>query len=79
MPVRILLAHTPDMRQNYYGERALAGLRALGDVVLHEGAEPLGGERLAKAAKGGVLILSKAIRSALSSRITRGASMVETA
>ena len=38
---RILLTHTPDMRRNYYGARALAGLEALGDVVLHEGAQPL--------------------------------------
>jgi D-3-phosphoglycerate dehydrogenase / 2-oxoglutarate reductase len=38
---RILLTHTPQMRDNYYGARALAGLRELGDVVLHEGAEPL--------------------------------------
>ena len=29
------------MRRNYYGARALAGLQALGDVVLHEGPEPL--------------------------------------
>jgi len=55
---RILLAHTPDMRQNYYGERAVAGLRALGDVVLHEGTEPLGGERLAEAAKGAQVIVA---------------------
>ena len=27
---RILLTHTPDMRRNYYGERALAGLRLIG-------------------------------------------------
>ena len=38
---RILLTHTPDMRRNYYGARALAGLQALGEVVLHEGSEPL--------------------------------------
>ena len=38
---RILLTHTPEMRQNYYGARALAGLHALGEVVLHEGSEPL--------------------------------------
>jgi D-3-phosphoglycerate dehydrogenase / 2-oxoglutarate reductase len=38
---RILLTHTPDMRRNYYGPRALAGLQALGEVVLHEGPEPL--------------------------------------
>ena len=35
-PVRILLTHTPEMRRNYYGERALAGLRQLGEVRLHE-------------------------------------------
>ena len=57
-PVRILLAHTPDMRQNYYGERALAGLRALGEVVLHEGEEPLGGERFAAAASGAQVIVA---------------------
>jgi D-3-phosphoglycerate dehydrogenase / 2-oxoglutarate reductase len=34
---RILLTHTPHMRANYYGARALAGLRELGEVVLHEG------------------------------------------
>ena len=38
---RILLTHTPGMRENYYGARALAGLRELGEVVLHEGSEPL--------------------------------------
>ena len=42
---RILLTHTPDMRRNYYGQRALAGLQARGDVVLHEGADALGGLR----------------------------------
>src|SRR5258706_12578657 len=47
---RILLTHTPDMRRNYYGERALAGLKALGDVILHQGQQPLGGEALAAAA-----------------------------
>ncbi len=49
---RIFLAHTPEMRRNYYGERALAGLRELGDVVLHEGAGPLDGEALAAASRG---------------------------
>ena len=34
---RILLTHTPDMLRNYYGERALAGLRALGEVCLNDG------------------------------------------
>jgi D-3-phosphoglycerate dehydrogenase len=37
------------MRRNYYGDRALAGLRALGEVVLHEGENPLAGEALVAA------------------------------
>ena len=49
---RILLTHTPEMRRNYYGERALAGLAALGEVVLHEGASPLDTPALIAAAKG---------------------------
>ncbi len=31
---RILLTHSPQTRANYYGARALAGLQALGDVVI---------------------------------------------
>ena len=31
---RILLTHSPDTLVNYYGERALAGLKALGDVKI---------------------------------------------
>jgi hypothetical protein len=33
--MKILLTHTPHMRDNYYGARALAGLTSLGEVVLH--------------------------------------------
>lgn len=55
---RILLAHTPEMRRNYYGDRALAGLRALGEVVLHEGAAPLAGEALVGAARGSSIIVA---------------------
>ena len=35
--MKILLTHTPDMRANYYGDRALAGLSSLGQLQLHEG------------------------------------------
>lgn len=56
--VKILLAHTPDMRRNYYGERALAGLRALGEVILHERGEPLAGEALAVAARDARIIVA---------------------
>ena len=54
----ILLTHTPHMRANYYGARALAGLRALGDVVLHEGAETLADAGLIAAAQGVELIVA---------------------
>ena len=50
--MRILLTHTPHMRDNYYGSRALAGLRALGDVTLHEGADVLAGAALIEAGRG---------------------------
>jgi len=55
---RILLTHTPDMRANYYGSRALAELRELGEVVLHEGSEPLGTAELIAAAKSCQLIVA---------------------
>ena len=56
--MRILLTHSPEARALYYGERALAGLRALGDVKLHEGDEPLEGENLIKAAEDCELVVS---------------------
>jgi D-3-phosphoglycerate dehydrogenase len=47
---RILLTHSPDTLVNYYGERALAGLKALGDVILNLNEKPLEGEALVHAA-----------------------------
>ncbi len=35
--MKALLAHTPQMRRDYYGERSLQGLRAVADVKLHKG------------------------------------------
>jgi D-3-phosphoglycerate dehydrogenase len=55
---RILLTHSPETLRNYYGERALAGLRALADVKLHAGAEPLAGNALIEAAADCDLIVS---------------------
>lgn len=55
---RILLTHTPGMRRNYYGERALAGLRQLGEVRLHESDEPLNAQQLVDAAAGCRIIVS---------------------
>ncbi len=55
---RILLTHSPEALALYYGERALAGLRALGEVKLHAGAQPLQGEGLIAAASDCDLIVS---------------------
>ena len=56
--MRILLTHTPEKRANYYGDKALAGLRELGEVRLHEGDEPLDEAHLIAAAKGCAVIVS---------------------
>jgi D-3-phosphoglycerate dehydrogenase / 2-oxoglutarate reductase len=56
--LRILLTHSPEARALYYGERALSGLRAVGDVKLHQDAQPLEGENLIKAAEDCELIVS---------------------
>lgn len=56
--MKILLTHTPHMRDNYYGPRALAGLSALGEVVLHQGSETLEGQTLVAAAQGCDLIVA---------------------
>jgi len=54
----ILLTHSPEARELYYGERALSGLRKLGQVRLHEGGAPLEGEALIRAAQGCDLVVS---------------------
>ena len=48
--MKILLTHTPHMRDNYYGASALAGLQSLGEVVLHQGNQTLEGATLISAA-----------------------------
>jgi len=58
MSVRILLTHSPETLANYYGARALAGLQALGDVVLNHDGAPLEGAALIRAAAGCDLIVS---------------------
>ena len=55
---RILLTHSPDTLANYYGERALAGLKALGDVILNLNDKPLEGESLLRAAADCDLVVS---------------------
>jgi D-3-phosphoglycerate dehydrogenase len=55
---RILLTHSPEALELYYGPRALAGLRRLGGVQLHHGSSPLEGENLIRAAEDCDLIVS---------------------
>ena len=55
---RILLTHSPETLANYYGERALAGLKALGEVTLNPAEKPLEGEALIRAAADCDLIVS---------------------
>src|SRR3954467_13731983 len=56
--LKILLTHSPEAIQLYYGERALAGLRELGEVVLNENSFSLEGEALIAAARDCDLIVS---------------------
>lgn len=55
---RILLTHIPEMLANYYGERALAALRELGEVRLNSTGKVLDAEALAKAAEGCEIVVS---------------------
>jgi D-3-phosphoglycerate dehydrogenase len=48
--LKVLLTPTPDFRRQYYGERALNGLRDIADVKLHDGAEALDAAGLVSAA-----------------------------
>jgi len=54
---RILLTHTPDMLQNYYGPRALAALKDLGEVRLNPGGV-LGTDALIEAARDCDIVVS---------------------
>jgi D-3-phosphoglycerate dehydrogenase len=56
--LKILLTHSPEARELYYGPRALAGLKEVGDVQLHSGSSPLEGEALIRAAHDCDLIVS---------------------
>jgi D-3-phosphoglycerate dehydrogenase / 2-oxoglutarate reductase len=48
--LKVLLTHTPQARRQYYGERSLQGLRAIAQVVLHEGSDALDAAGLIAAA-----------------------------
>ncbi len=56
--MRILLTHSPEAMANYYGERALAGLRRVGEVKLNQDGSSLEGEKLIAAAQDCDLIVS---------------------
>ena len=56
--MKILLTHSPEALELYYGPRALAGLQQVGDVQLHRGNQPLEGAALIAAAEGCDLIVS---------------------
>lgn len=56
--MKVLLTHTPEMRRNYYGDRSLNGLRAIAEVILHEGDQPLGAASLVDAAREADIIVA---------------------
>ncbi len=56
--MKILLTHSPEALQLYYGARALAGLRKLGEVKLNENPSSLEGEALIAAAADCDLVVS---------------------
>ncbi len=56
--MRILLTHSPEAFELYYGERALASLRKAGEVKLNQKSSSLEGEELIRAAEDCDLIVS---------------------
>ena len=54
----ILLTHPPEALKNYYGERAVAGLRALGEVRFNPHARELTLAELIEAARGCEIVVS---------------------
>ena len=59
-PVTVLVTHTPEMCANYYGERALAELRTLANVLLHDRADPLKpSELVTKAGSADIIIADR--------------------
>jgi D-3-phosphoglycerate dehydrogenase len=55
---RVFLSHTPDMLQNYYGERALAELERHAEVRINPTGRVLDADALAQAAHGCEIIVS---------------------
>ena len=49
--MKVLLTPPPETRRQYYGDRALDGLRTVAEVTLHSGEEPLDAKGLVEAAR----------------------------
>lgn len=58
VPLKLLLTHTPEMRRNYYGARALGELHRLVEVKLHEADSALDAAGLIAAAQDVEVILT---------------------
>jgi D-3-phosphoglycerate dehydrogenase / 2-oxoglutarate reductase len=56
--VKVLLTHTPEFRRQYYGERALKGLRALAEVRLNEAEAALDAKGIVAAARDADIIVA---------------------
>lgn len=56
--MRIFLTHVPDMLENYYGPRALAEMRKLGEVRTNGTGKVLDAKALAEAAKGCEIVVA---------------------
>jgi len=55
---KIYLTHSPDALRNYYGDRALAQLRALGEVKLNPFDRPLSSDELVREAQGQNIVVA---------------------
>src|SRR5918912_1543155 len=55
---KIFLTHIPDMLRNYYGDRAVAELKKLGEVRINQTGKVLDAKALAKEARGCEIIVS---------------------
>jgi D-3-phosphoglycerate dehydrogenase len=58
MMAKVFLTHIPEMLENYYGERAVAALRAMAEVVVNRTGRVLDADGLVEAAKGCDIIVS---------------------
>ena len=54
----IFLTHSPDMLQNYYGDRAVAALRKLGDLRINPTGQVLDAAALARESRGCQIVVS---------------------